>query len=476
MIIDADEDWATTHSRPIQTTIYRCSRGSMKQTRIALMLSIMAFVAIAFALFQFFDTKTNNKPTTPHNNTLINQQETPPSPATPNVQKNDPKNTPPDRKTHTRNKKPQRSLLGKDTQNVPLPLKHLIRHGDLLASEENLVGHSDIVERTSIFRTDFKYPYIRVSERLLYDDQHQEQILSVNAMVADHLIVKVQEGTDETALSQLASQYNGTVSKAMYAKNMYIVELEDHNIDTVTMAIQSLQQEANQIAYSEPDYLVFAELTPDDPMYDQLWGMNNTGQTSGTPDADIDAPEAWNLLTTSHVVVAVIDTGVDYTHPDLADNIWINPAENPTNNIDDDGNGFIDDYRGWDFCYDDNNPQDGHNHGTHVSGTIGGRGNNSTGVVGVCWIVNIMPVKFLSDEGSGTTADAIDAVTYAATMGANIMNNSWGGGGFSQGLMDAITLAHSNESLFVAAAGNSSTDNDVSHITPPIMMCPMSYQ
>ncbi|HKC53466.1 MAG TPA: S8 family serine peptidase, partial [Burkholderiales bacterium] len=166
----------------------------------------------------------------------------------------------------------------------------------------------------------------------------------------------------------------------------------------------------------EYNYEVRASVTPNDPRYPELWGLNNIGQTGGKPDADVDAPEAWDVQTGTDVVVAVIDTGVDYTHPDLAANIWTNPGEIPGNGIDDDGNGYVDDVHGYDFCNNDNDPKDDHGHGTHVAGTIAAVGNNGVGVTGVSWSARIMAVKFLCAGGSGTTSAAISAVLYAADM------------------------------------------------------------
>jgi subtilisin family serine protease len=152
--------------------------------------------------------------------------------------------------------------------------------------------------------------------------------------------------------------------------------------------------------YLEPNYIVRANVLPNDPMFSELWGMRNTGQTGGVSDADIDADEAWELSTGSRsVVVGVLDTGVDYSHPDLAANMWTNSAETPDNGIDDDGNGFVDDYRGWDFANGDNDPIDDHNHGTHCAGIIGAVGDNGIGVVGVNWEVSICPLKFLAACG-----------------------------------------------------------------------------
>ena len=197
--------------------------------------------------------------------------------------------------------------------------------------------------------------------------------------------------------------------------------------------------------------------------------MHNTGQNGGTPDADIDAPEAWDIGTGStDVVVAVIDTGVDYTHPDLAANMWVNPGEIPDNGIDDDGNGYDDDVYGYDFCNYDGDPFDDHYHGTHCAGTIGAIGNNSEGVAGVNWRVKIMALKFLDATGSGWTDDAINCVEYSIQMGAKLSSNSWGGGGFDQALKDAIDAAGQAGMLFVAAAGNGGSDNDISRHIPPV--------
>ncbi len=194
------------------------------------------------------------------------------------------------------------------------------------------------------------------------------------------------------------------------------------------------------------------DIVPNDPQFGSLYGMSI-----------IQAPEAWDVHTGSgQVIVAVIDEGVDINHEDLAANIWTNPGEIPNNGVDDDGNGFVDDVNGWNFI-DNNNQVYGGNpsqdtHGTHVSGTIGAVGNNGVGVVGVNWNVKIMPLKFLGPFG-GSTADAISAIEYATMMGADIISASWGGGGFSLALKNAIEAFGG---LFVAAAGNSGIDTDIS--------------
>ncbi|MBX7136171.1 MAG: S8 family serine peptidase [Fimbriimonadaceae bacterium] len=222
------------------------------------------------------------------------------------------------------------------------------------------------------------------------------------------------------------------------------------------------------VRVAERDWIVTIQQTfPNDPMFSQLYGMHNTGQTGGTADADIDAPTAWAIQTgSSNVKVAVIDTGVDYTHPDLAANAWTNPGEVAGNNVDDDGNGYVDDIHGYDFLNNDGNPMDDNSHGTHCSGTIGGVGNNGVGVVGVSWNVRIIGVKFLSAGGSGSISNAILCTDYARIVGSHVMSNSWGGGGFSQLMLDAITRADQAGILFVAAAGNNGSNNDSTTFYP----------
>jgi subtilisin family serine protease len=213
------------------------------------------------------------------------------------------------------------------------------------------------------------------------------------------------------------------------------------------------------ILYAEPNYIYTANRTPNDPRFGELWGLQSA---SG---ADVDAPEAWDTQTgDAAVLVAVIDTGVDYTHEDLQANAWRNPGESgngrETNRRDDDGNGFVDDVHGWDFAGDDSDPMDDNGHGSHVAGTIAAAGDNGLGVTGVSWRASIMALKFLSASGSGNAADAIEAIVYAADRGARVLNNSWGGGGFSQALRDAIEYSRTKDAVFVAAAGNDGRDND----------------
>ncbi len=245
-----------------------------------------------------------------------------------------------------------------------------------------------------------------------------------------------------------------SVLKEPAINRWYLVKLPpDMSVDE---ALAILKQDSD-VEVAEPNYEVSIAATPNDPRYSELWNMHNIAQTGGTPDADIDGPEAWDITTgDGNVIIGVIDTGVDYTHEDLKDNMWTNPGEIPGNGIDDDGNGYVDDVYGYDFVNNDGDPMDDHGHGTHVAGTIAGVGDNNIGVVGVNWNAKIAGIKFLSARGSGSTAGAINSIVYANNNGIRITNNSWGGGPFSQALLDAINAG----GLFVAAAGNASNNTD----------------
>jgi subtilisin family serine protease/subtilisin-like proprotein convertase family protein/methionine-rich copper-binding protein CopC len=297
---------------------------------------------------------------------------------------------------------------------------------------------------------------------------------------------------------------------------------------TVTKALAAYQAEAG-VLDAEPDYQLTVSSVPNDPLLSNQWNLNNTGQSGGTPGADIHAQQAWGVTTGSpKVVVAVLDTGIDYNNPDLYQNIWINQAEipsywyvkdgsgkydikvnkseiktatpgvitfrdlnNPANAkfIDDNnGDGRIDagdllrpisqggwevtgntqdgdtahpdDLFGWNFVSNTNSPLDDNGHGTHVSGILGATGNNGTGVAGVDWNVQIMPLKFIGADGSGTVSDFIQALNYAVQHGAKITNNSWEGAPSSQALYNAINNARTHGQIFVAAAGNEGNNDD----------------
>ena len=281
--------------------------------------------------------------------------------------------------------------------------------------------------------------------------------------VQGEVIVKLKDGfTDGVGIfSDLSLELIEEVKSG--ERPLYHLKTNDKS--SVKMIIQRLEKNP-MVEYAEPNFIYRTHST-DDPRLSDLWGLNNTGSNDpsrrpGVEGADIDAFKAWELERgNSGIKVAVIDTGIDYNHPDLKDNIWTNEAElNGEEGVDDDGNGFVDDIHGWDFAYGDNDPMDGHSHGTHCAGTIGAVHNNGIGVAGVMAEVSMVAVKFLTDRGSGSTINAIKAIDYASGLDVDIMSNSWGGGGFSQALKESIERASAKGIVFTAAAGNSSTNND----------------
>ena len=244
----------------------------------------------------------------------------------------------------------------------------------------------------------------------------------------------------------------------------------------------------SEVEYAEPNYVLHIldraedipsvrnDVIPRDPDFRFLWGLHNTGQLDyfgnvGLAGADIGATKAWNFTTGSkNIVVAVLDTGVDFSHLDLAPNVYRNPGEwgdgKESDGIDNDGNGFVDDHTGWNFYLNNNNTKDDNSHGTHCAGIMGAIGNNGIGVAGVAWNVSIMPIKFLSGAGKGSLEHVIQSVKYATAMGVDIMSNSYGGGGHSRAMKDAIREANERGILFVAAAGNTGLNSDISPYYP----------
>ncbi|MEI6788417.1 MAG: S8 family serine peptidase, partial [bacterium] len=326
-----------------------------------------------------------------------------------------------------------------------------------------------LIRRIRIVKSNFKYPLWRVEEVVRQVPAGQpDTVLSRNIMIADHAMIRLTDVADINKLQTLIASLGLTIRKNMKMPGCYLISITDESTEALPRLLAMLNENKDLIRYAEPDYIVRSQQTvPNDPQFGSLWGLYNAGR----PGSDISAPQAWDWTTgDTQVVVAVIDTGIDYTHPDLADNIWSNTAES-ANGLDNDGNGYTNDVRGWNFAGDNNNPMDGHSHGTHCAGTIGAIGNNGTGVAGVNWRCKIMALKFLDDSGSGTDSDAADALHYVADLkrcGVNIRltSNSWGGGDYTTTLRDAIQENASLGILFMAAAGNSGINNDITPFYP----------
>jgi thermitase len=271
--------------------------------------------------------------------------------------------------------------------------------------------------------------------------------------VSGQILVGFKSGVSKQRQDQILSAAQGRLARRFKAVRGGRLTLVRPRSGKATDALRKRLAANPDVAYAEPDFLLNASVTPNDPFYPLQWAVNDT-----PGDHDIDAPEAWNART-SCTKIAVLDTGVDTDHPDLVGNIYKSP-DIPNNNKDDDGNGYVDDTYGWNAITGKGSGEDDNGHGTHVSGIIGGHGNNGTGVAGICWSASIVPVKFMNSQGKGSTSDAIDGMEYAAKKGAKIINASFGCPSSSESLHDAVDYVQDKGVLLVVASGNDSENID----------------
>ncbi len=304
---------------------------------------------------------------------------------------------------------------------------------------------------------------INLTQRL---KETAEEAASLETKLAEHfegeVLVKLKPGMGLQEMDSFTKRYGASLIEKFNTPGVMaqefggdLVHLKLPDGMTTAQAIAAMEKDP-EVAYAcSNDVLKATEQKVPNDLDNRLWGMRN-----------IEGPDAWAISTGKRdggPIVCVIDTGVDYNHPDLKNNMWTNPGEIPGNGIDDDGNGVVDDVHGINAFANTGDPLDDHSHGSHCAGTIAGEGNNGLGVVGVNWEGRVMAAKFLSGSGSGSTAGAIKAVMYASQMGARITSNSWGGGGFNQALYDSLKAS---PALHIFAAGNESNDNDRSASYP----------
>jgi hypothetical protein len=280
--------------------------------------------------------------------------------------------------------------------------------------------------------------------------------------VEGELIVRFEPGVAASARRAILRRHGVSRRRTLRARGFELVQVP---ADSPLASHAAALERENTVLDAQPNFFYRVSAVPDDPDFPELWGLD-----AGN-DADIDAPEAWDVTTgSSAVTVAVIDTGVTYGHVDLAENMWANAGET-ANGADDDGNGLVDDVRGWDFVDNDAAPLDPHGHGTHVAGTIGAEGDNGEGVTGVNWDVSVMALRSGDEDGLLTDAAIVNAVDYACAKGAKVVNGSFGGYGYSPAMVNAISNCPGT--LFVFAAGNGGGDGvgDNVDATPPTYPC-----
>ncbi|MDZ4661837.1 MAG: S8 family serine peptidase [Pseudomonadota bacterium] len=303
---------------------------------------------------------------------------------------------------------------------------------------------------------------------------------SAQQFVPGEIIIKLKSSDKKSAPSASSFMNKAGIAGKLQLKgswtSMKLHHFKVNNSQSVEQTIADMKNDP-EVEYAEPNYL-FGKQNIDNPGHDEVYDAEAvaqgtvSGQSGGgvVTTAPIRYQDSWSLMgaTGSEPIVAVIDTGVDYNHPAFAQSgaIWTNPNEIAGNGIDDDGNGYVDDIRGWNFAYGNNNPLDDDGHGTHVAGTILGMTKDIFNTPFGAAKIQIMALKFLDASGYGATSAAVQAIYYAVNNGAKILNNSWGGSGYSQALKDAIAYAYTKKALFVAAAGNAAGNNDVSPMYP----------
>jgi len=345
-----------------------------------------------------------------------------------------------------------------------------LKEGRTVSDIQALNDKYDVISVEKVFKDklDPKDVLVQLKSKLSnLDTQHQGWYWQLDKDSKEYKDYKARIDKEKEALSQQIKSQEELIARlekrqsrapkgsaSVSLNNIYILKTKQPQ-DIFVMA--DAFRLNRSVEYAEPNYKVHVEMVPNDPYYSSsnswgqgyadLWGLKK-----------INVQGAWDISQGEDVIVAVVDTGIDYFHEDIADNIWKNTAEIPDNGIDDDFNGYIDDYYGYDFSYGDKDPQDGHGHGTHVAGTIAGIGNNSKGIIGVAPKAKVMAVKVFNNSGSGTSTTSAKGLQYAVDLGAQVINNSWSGTGSSSLITDIINSAYTQGCIITAAAGNSNVD------------------
>ena len=292
--------------------------------------------------------------------------------------------------------------------------------------------------------------------------------IEAHALARPEVLVRFKPGIGVGTIQDITEKFNDRVEDSIESvSGLYAIDdLDDANAVQTVASYLALPE----VEYAEPNYDIEADdfefnpIRPSDPRFSDQWALANDGQRGGKQGADISAMIAWSVTTgDDDVVIAVLDSGVDYNHPDLENNMWKRPANVPE--YVDDTAGTVQDLQGYNAINNDADPMDENGHGTHCAGIIGAEGGNDIGITGVNWKVRIMPLKFMNKSGWGTTKDAIEAINYVIDrknhgVNVRVISASWGSTNTSKALEDVIDKAYEAGILFVAAAGNASTDND----------------
>ena len=351
---------------------------------------------------------------------------------------------------------------------------------ELFARELDLEDSDGQTRLQRVVKSEHSQTPIAVVETLSRDEGgeivHRETLSERSAY---RFLLQPQAGIDERRFRMKAAALELDLIERLSKTGPYLARLNYEANDPE--ALEGIVLELNQgghgdwVAHASFDFLRRAARSPNDARYlaGEQWGLANDGSRPGAvAGVDIDAEKGWDQrVDASSIIVAVVDTGIRYTHEDLADNMWVNDGEIPGNGLDDDGNGFVDDRHGINVLFspkfkEGGDPMDDNGHGTHVAGIVGAVGNNGKGIAGVAWKTQLMGLKFLGVDGSGLDSNAIKCIDYAIEHGADIINCSWGGSGINRAVEDAVRRARDAGVIVVAAAGNGSSDIDKDAYTP----------
>lgn len=353
------------------------------------------------------------------------------------------------------------ALIEMDSPDSSHPVERALASGIILDSRIEKTDVANQWIRTRLAKTEAQPRLVRVVELWKVDPiTRQATSLSREMFLADQLILKAAPGVKELQLRRSLAALDMFLDSPI-ADGVFPVRLGEATLDAVPQALKVLATHPELAESAEPDGVGFGGGTPNDARFSEQWGLHNTGQLGGAIDADVDAPEFWDIIgSTPGIVIAVLDSGLNFTHPDLQGVAWINPGEIAGDGIDNDSSGKIDDINGWDFVNNDNNPTDDHGHGSNVTGIIAANRNNSVGIAGMLSGVQILVCKILNSSNSGTTSNLIAAVTYARQRGVTIMNLSLQNYPYSSTLNTEFTACESAGILLSICAGNQGVNND----------------
>lgn len=345
--------------------------------------------------------------------------------------------------------------------------QRLLADSQVIRSLEEKPDGEGKFRRHLLLKTKSKYARVQLDERVRRLPDGTESVLEQTAFAARHVVVRPHPEITPAEMETFAAKLGFRVLQKKPLSGLYLIEFpDDAGFDGVENALAQLQTPGAPVRFAEPDYLLYPldVSLPDDPDFGRQSGLKSSGENG--EEGDIDVLAAWDFHTGSaKVLVGVIDSGIDYLHPDLQANIWSNPKEIPGNRIDDDRNGYVDDVRGWDFLSNDAKPMDEDGHGTHCAGTIGAVGNNGIGITGVCMDVTLVPLRVLGYYGA-SNSDVTEALAYATRVGVAVTSNSYGGTKSSRALREQIEMAGKAGALFVSAAGNEGDNLDYTSFRP----------